>query len=410
MRIKAAFLALLCAFIIGLSPSHAQFSKSTLNSQVSQNFPDQNTGAITPAVVRTFFNNIISSFQQYLGVNAQVGTTYTVQTSDYGQLVTFNNAAPVAVTLPGAGSAGFFPFNFLTTNLGAGTVTITPTIGTINGLSSLTIFQGQGSTIVSDGTNWQVFTTAGNVFSFNGRTGVVVPATGDYTTQQLTPNTSGTRPACGSGKLGEVCSITSVAATAVATFSNGSSTIGIASGSPQVGTTVIFTTSGALPTNFAVSTNYYVLTSTVPGGAGNITVSATPGGAAILAGSAGSGTQTYINESFLPLSTAKDIGYLSLAAGDWSCTANVVMNAGASTTVTVIRADFTQTSNTIGAVGNPGTVSSAGPFTTGGTWTMFNGGYFVATAAPLKVYVDATATFGVANMFAYGTLTCMRTD
>jgi hypothetical protein len=72
-------------------------------------------------------------------VNAQVGTTYTVLSTDWGKLVTFSNGSAIAVTLPEAGSAGFssgWNANFV--NLGAGTVTITPTTSTINGAATLT--------------------------------------------------------------------------------------------------------------------------------------------------------------------------------------------------------------------------------------------------------------------------------
>lgn len=74
---------------------------------------------------------------------------------------------------------------------------------------------------------------------------------------------------------------------ATATFTNSSSSItwtqtGI------VNDPVYFTSSGTLPTNFTAGTVYYILTDSGTA----ITVSATPGGSAITAGSAGSGTQT----------------------------------------------------------------------------------------------------------------------
>lgn len=94
------------------------------------------------------------------GVNAQSGTTYTVVTGDRNKLVTFNNASVIAVTLPQAGSTGFtanWKAKFM--NLGAGIVTITPTTSTIDGASSLTLYQNQGIEIFSDGTNY--FTVRG---------------------------------------------------------------------------------------------------------------------------------------------------------------------------------------------------------------------------------------------------------
>jgi hypothetical protein len=162
-----ALSAVLCLVIAGATPAAAQAPKSTLTANVGQDFPDNFIGAITPAVLRAFLNNLIPSFQQYAAVNAQVGTTYSVQGSDYGQLITFNNAASIAVTIPSPTLvAGFYPFSFYASNVGAGTATLTPTSGTINGSASFAISQGNSAFIIADGTNWQVVSFAvgsGNV-------------------------------------------------------------------------------------------------------------------------------------------------------------------------------------------------------------------------------------------------------
>lgn len=159
MRIRTLLAAL--AILVCISAPfvvHAQQSKTSMIATIAGCFPTQTTGAITPASVVTCLTALINSYQQYTGVNAQVGTTYTVQPSDYGQLVTFTNSSAVAVTLPAATS--FTTFNFYPSNLGAGTVTITPASGTINGKSTLVLTTGQGAQVVSDGTNWQVVQSA----------------------------------------------------------------------------------------------------------------------------------------------------------------------------------------------------------------------------------------------------------
>jgi hypothetical protein len=98
-----------------------------------------------------------ATIQISLPVNAQTGTTYTIASTDCGKLVTFNNASSVAVTMPTAGGSYPAGWAFVTQNYGAGTVTLTPSSGTINGGSAnLTLSQGQGAWIFSDGTNWQV--------------------------------------------------------------------------------------------------------------------------------------------------------------------------------------------------------------------------------------------------------------
>lgn len=110
-----------------------------------------------------------------ISVNAQVGTTYTVLSSDRGKLVTLANASAVAVTLPQAGAT--FPVGWWAEfeNRGAGTVTIAPTTSTINGGSSVTLTTNQSIKIISDGTNY---------FALLGKTSVAVttPVTHEFAT------------------------------------------------------------------------------------------------------------------------------------------------------------------------------------------------------------------------------------
>jgi len=91
-------------------------------------------------------------------INAQTGTSYTIVTDDRGKLLTLNNASAVAVTLPQAGTAGFKnSYRLHVKNIGAGTVTITPTTSTIDGGATLVLATNESAIIFSDGTNY--FTT-----------------------------------------------------------------------------------------------------------------------------------------------------------------------------------------------------------------------------------------------------------
>lgn len=103
-------------------------------------------------------------------VNPQTGTSYTVTAADLGRLVTLSNASPVAVTLP---SAATFGPGYITTfqNVGTGAATLTPSIGTINGAGSLAVPAGQGITVVSDGTNWQIITSVAGATGIGGGVG-----------------------------------------------------------------------------------------------------------------------------------------------------------------------------------------------------------------------------------------------
>ena len=102
-------------------------------------------------------------------VNAQSGTTYTLLDADQEKLVTFNNIAPVAVSLAQAGASSQFVNGWHVTliNKGAGTVTITPTTSTINGNTSTTLTTGYTLDIWSDGTNYQASNTAGTTSAYS---------------------------------------------------------------------------------------------------------------------------------------------------------------------------------------------------------------------------------------------------
>lgn len=98
---------------------------------------------------------------EFVGVNSQSGTSYTVVTGDRGKVVKLANAAPIAVTLPQAtAESGAFPLGWSAEiyNGGAGLITITPTTSTINGGSTITVASGSSITIVSDGTNYIALT------------------------------------------------------------------------------------------------------------------------------------------------------------------------------------------------------------------------------------------------------------
>lgn len=80
---------------------------------------------------------------------------YTVTTSDCGSQLVVNDASAGALDVPEA-NGSFATCQFDVTNLGAGTVTITPTTSTVNGSSTLAVAQNAQCTLNSDGTNWQV--------------------------------------------------------------------------------------------------------------------------------------------------------------------------------------------------------------------------------------------------------------
>lgn len=117
-----------------------------------------------------------------IDVNAQTGTTYTVQASDKGKNVTHSNAAATAVTLPQATGSFADGWWYYTKNLGAGLVTITPTTSTINGASKLTLHRGRSGLITSDGTNYHFYGQQETFYNVKSDCGVLGDVTTDDTT------------------------------------------------------------------------------------------------------------------------------------------------------------------------------------------------------------------------------------
>lgn len=73
-------------------------------------------------------------------LNDQTGTTYTLQASDNGKVLTFSNASAITVTVPSGLGVGF---NCMAVQKGAGQVTFSPSSTTVNNRQSHTKIAGQ---------------------------------------------------------------------------------------------------------------------------------------------------------------------------------------------------------------------------------------------------------------------------
>jgi hypothetical protein len=118
------------------------------------------------------------------GVNPQTGTSYSLAPSDYAKLVTVSNASPVAVTLTSTLGSTFF---CSVSNLGAGTATLTPSSGTIDGQANLALTQYQGVFVYFDGTNWE---TVRGVGGGGGGSGTVASGTAGQLTWYASSGTT----------------------------------------------------------------------------------------------------------------------------------------------------------------------------------------------------------------------------
>jgi hypothetical protein len=77
-------------------------------------------------------------------VNAQTGTSYTLQASDNGKVITCNNASAITVTVPSGLGAGF---NCAVIQKGAGQVTFSPSGVTVNNRQGHTKTAGQKAVV-----------------------------------------------------------------------------------------------------------------------------------------------------------------------------------------------------------------------------------------------------------------------
>jgi hypothetical protein len=188
------------------------------------------------------------------------------------------------------------------------------------------------------------------------------------------------------------------ARTITGVFTNGSPKITFAAPTMQgvqVGDQVTFTSSGTLPTGFALLTTYYVVA------IGNLAmmVSATPGGSPISAGSAGSGTQTinvtapntYDNEPNVPFQPPVVAGALRLWNPSWSLSRCLV--------VTTVGNDSsgTYTINGYDIYGYPMTQVVTGPnATTGNTTKAFK---YIASVVPGGTLSGSNVSIGTVDLF-----------
>lgn len=186
-------------------------------------------------------------------------------------------------------------------------------------------------------------------------------------------------------------SVAAAAASATATFTNGSANIGWTAHGFSVGQAVFFTTSGTLPTNFtagsATTNNYYVVS--VPD-ANTIQVAATPGGTAITAGSAGTGTQT--GTQILTL--------VQLDMSQLGSTTVQITSAGTTCTISYVSSEDQQTWFASNGYGLNSTNTSAVVNSSSTTATAFN---FPRRGRYFRAYVS-TYTSGTVSIKGSGAL------
>jgi hypothetical protein len=133
-----------------------------------------NAGGVSIGTSQTFTEVFVQR-------NAQTGTTHTIATTDRGKHITYSNGSAIAVTLPQANGAGFASsFYTYLENIGAGTVTVTPTTSTINGGATIKLGTGESVMITSDGTNYRAMAHGAAYTQINALTTNTAPLGTDF--------------------------------------------------------------------------------------------------------------------------------------------------------------------------------------------------------------------------------------
>ena len=458
-----AAVTLLVALIVGADSAHAQcantYTKFSLDTQITSDFPTQTTGYVSPSLISTFLDNAVASWSQIATVNAQAGTSYTVVgdtsgLSDNGKLISFTNSSAVAVTLPAASASGFCPFAvYFKNNSSGATVTVTPQSGTIGGSGTLALGVGAGAFVVSDGTNWQLLFAGGGGSggtpggsntqlqynsggSFGGIVGVAsngTMVTFNSGTLVLNGATSGTTTlnasAVASGTLTLPAATDTLTANAAAqTLTNktitGPTLTGTVAGNPTLSGNPTFSGTANFSGVFQIGGS----TQTFPGsgvlvGAGD---TQTLTNKSIAGSEINSGT---VSATYLPTATSgakgvvqTDGSTISVSSGTISCTTGTTSQLGClepdGSTITVSNGVITSTAAgsaaaiTIGTTtitsGSTGKVlyqNGASPGGTIGEYTITGTGNVVMSASPtLSGTVGGNLTFG-GNLTLSGTLT-----
>lgn len=211
--------------------------------------------------------------------NAQTGTTYTVVTGDQTKWVNFSNSSAIAVTLPGASSAGFgVGWTAIMNAVSTGIVTITPATGTVCGAAALVIYPNESVAINDDGSAWQCSWVPGTAATANtGTSGATVPLNNGGFTQSGTANFTGTFQ-----KSGNTMTFPGSAATLAAltvadqTVTGGANITSLSIGTVSSGTTTI--NCGARPTQYLTDGGAFTLAA--PAADGSCIVNVTNNGSA----------------------------------------------------------------------------------------------------------------------------------
>lgn len=177
---------------------------------------------------------------------------------------------------------------------------------------------------------------------------------------------------------------------------------------------VVFTTTGALPTNIVSGTVYYAtiidantfkLSTTVANAIAGTFIDTTAG--------SNTGTQTGTAGCKMANTTAIDITGLALTAGDWDVWAEITWNANAATTWTTLEGSISQTSATLATTGKVrGTTYSSlnqiSAAATNGVTTLELGPMVLNVSSTTNIFLVVKGAFATNIIGAYGFIMARR--
>jgi hypothetical protein len=146
---------------VGTTVSFPAYYGGLTQSWIFQTYVSQSVGGdITAGGALTGANVATSTISGFAAnMNTQTGTSYTLQASDNGKIITLNNASAITLTVP----ALFTGFNCMIVQLGAGQVTLTASGTTISNRSSFTKTAGTNAIATLIGLSGTSFISAGDM-------------------------------------------------------------------------------------------------------------------------------------------------------------------------------------------------------------------------------------------------------
>jgi len=392
---------------IGIDDNSSHPPVFNVGSSGSGNLQFQNAATAGDAII-----NVTSGSTQFSG-NSSGGTaafnTAAGGTVDFsGTLGPAGNGAISAGSINGSGNyelganqvtliGGSTPFNTTVSGIISNCANgcLGNSLGTANG--SL-VMDALGSTLTLSGQNTYsggTTLTAGTLV-VDANTTPVTAAVAATSTSSAIPASGILSSAIGTGMLtfnGGTLQAGSPT-TATIAFTNGSSSISWSSNGLPAGTPVQFTTTGSLPTNFTAGQTYWVVTT----GSNTIAVSTVPGGTPIVAGSAGSGTETGATAGFTVANAAQ------ITAGNILGIGGTIDAAGQTFTLSGSIADATTSSGgalRIASTISGGTLVFSGLNTYSGPTIVGAGGTTVTLQGGAA---DAFSGYSAVTVNAHGTL------